>query len=343
MCYSLDVVYDQTAWECNSTLSEWEKEDLNPDQWFDSASLFLLPIASGLEPGKVFSTTLFTTRTRAVIGYLKTYTKTSVFRSTAARAPAQNMAADNLPRATPAIGIRAQSVQVLTTTKIWTETSTSFSTGYRTRTIAQEPIEKGSTALVAYRSFSELQSRTSPSVGVQTLNFYKNETSASPDQKENYNNYVAALVARLPIAAIAFGNEICPRMQKDPRAHSKEDVKTTLEVEWARVAIAAALIVTGQILAITVVLYYCRNVYVREDSNLATAELLKTVLVKIDDGSVMTGVELEDALDKALGGPVSYGTIPGAQGDYPKVALGRQVNYNFPEFPQFRKRSVLHR
>jgi len=333
MCYSLDVVFGQTAWECNSTLTEWGEED-PPKEPFDPSSLFLLPIASGLEPGKVFSTSIFTTRTKDVVGYLKTYTRTTMYKPTPRLANR-----DHLPRAPiPAVAV-ARPNAAGTITSVWTEVSTSFSTGYKTRTVTQAPVGKGSTSSVAYKWFAEVQSRTSPSVGVHTLNFYKNGTGLSPDQKRNYNNYVATLIARHPIAAIAFGNEICPRAQKDPRAHEKEDIKTTLEVKWARVAIAAGLIVAGQIIAITVVLYYCRNVYVREDSHLATAELLKTVLVKINDGSVMTGVELEGALDKALGGPVSYGTIPGPQGDYPKVALGRQVDYNFPEFPQFRKRS----
>jgi len=202
-------------------------------------------------------------------------------------------------------------------------------------------MRKGRTASVAFTLFTETQSRASPSVGVQTLNFYKKGTTLSSDQKENYNRYVAALVARLPIAAIAYGDFLCLYMNKDPKARWKEYVETRLEVKWDRVAGAASAIVASQILAIVVVLYYCRDVYVREDSHLATAELLKTVLIKIEDGSVMTGVELETALDKVLEGPVRYGTIPGPQGDYPRVALGREVEYNFPEFRQFRKRSVF--
>jgi len=72
-----------------------------------------------------------------------------------------------------------------------------------------------------------------------------------------YNGYVATLVARLPIAAIALGNQICPGIKKDPKDRLKEEVKTTLEVKWSRVAGAAGAIVAGQILTIAVVLYYC--------------------------------------------------------------------------------------
>lgn len=340
MCYSLDVVYGETAWECNSTLFERDEGPPPQKELFDSASLFLLPIARGVNIGQEFSTVVYTTTARAVIASLKTYTTSAVSKSTA-RARARGLDQDDPPRATPAIGIRAQAARVQTTTRVWTRISTSFSTVSRIRTVTKDPPRKGRTASVAYQTFTEPQSRTSPSVGLHILNFYKNGTSLSPDQKQYYNYYVAALVARLPIAAIGFGNQLCPRIQKDPEALETKEVKTTLEVDWDKVAGAASAIVASQILAIVVVLYYCRNVYVREDSFLATAELLKTVLIKIQDGSVMTGVELESALDKLLGGPVSYGTIPGSQGDYPRVALGRQVEYNFPEFPQFRKRSVF--
>jgi len=71
---------------------------------------------------------------------------------------------------------------------------------------------------------------------------------------------------------------------------------------------------------------------------LTTAELLKTVLNEIDDGNTMTAKELGGALDKALEGPVSYGTIPSSQRGQPRVALGPEVDYNFPGFPPFRKR-----
>jgi len=196
-----------------------------------------------------------------------------------------------------------------------------------------------------YRSFTDLQIRSSPSVGVQKLNFYQNGTGGSVTQQRYYNIYVAALIARLPIAAISYGNSdrIFPHVYKDPKARWTEHVETTLEVKWDRVGIAAGLIVAGQILAITAVVCYCRNVYVREDSYLTTAELLKTVLNEIDDGNAMNAKELGESLDKALGGPVSYGTILGSQRDRPRMALGREVDYNFPGFPPFRKRSIFRR
>ncbi|PUU81916.1 hypothetical protein B9Z19DRAFT_888929, partial [Tuber borchii] len=191
----------------------------------------------------------------------------------------------------------------------------------------------GRTPSIVYRSFSDLKSQSSPSVGVQNLNFYQNGTGGSTTQKNYYNLYIAGLVARLPIAAIAYGNEVFPRVEKVPDARWTEYVETKLEVKWGRVGIAAGTIVAVQILAITTILYYCRNVHVREDSYLTTAELLKTVLNRIEDGNTMTAKELEDASDEALEGPISYGTIPGPQKDQLRVALGCGVDDNFPGFP----------
>ena len=272
MFYPLDVVYHETAWECASILSETQLGNPHPKPLFNSASLFLLPIAQserkhGAQEGGGHS--------------------------------------DNS----------------------WGGPSV------------------GGTSSIVYRSFAELDSRSSPSVGVQKLNFYQNGTGSSVAQKKYYNLYVAALIARHPIAAIAYGNDgkIFPPMYKNPNAHWDVHVETTLEVKWDRVGFSAGAIVAGQILAITAVVCYCRNVYVREDSYLTTAELLKTVLNKIGDGNTMTAKELGEALDNVLEGPVSYGTIPGSQGDQPKVALGREVDYNFPGFPPFRKRSIFGR
>jgi len=267
MCYSLDVVYHETAWECTSSLFETLRGGPHPNPLFDSATLFLLPIVERVERS----------------GELE---------------PAGHL--DNSGGG-PSVG--------------------------------------GTTSIV-YRSFTDLKSQLSPSVGVQTLNFYQNGTGGSATQRNYYNLYIAGLVARLPIAAIAYGKEVFPRMQKDPEANWTQHVETALEVKWGRVALVAGAIVASQILAITAVLYYCRNVYVREDSYLATAELLKTLLSLIDDGDTMTAKELEDSLDELVG-LVSYGTIRGAQGDKPKVALGREVEYNFPRYPSFPKCSIF--
>ena len=198
---------------------------------------------------------------------------------------------------------------------------------------------------IVCQSFTDLFCQSSLSIGVQTLNFYKNGTGGSAFQKYLYNIYVATLVARHPIAAMAYGNEAFMKIPKDPAVGytSNKYVKTTLEAKWGRVCMTAGIIVGGQILAIATVLYYCRNVYAPEDSYLATADLLKGVLNQIDDGNTRTVEELGDALDKVLEGPVGYGTVRGPQGDHPMVAFGCKVENNFPGFPSFRKRSIFRR
>jgi len=355
MRYSLDVVYHQTAWECESTLREVrekQEEGLLPRPLFDSASLFLLPITSGVEPGQLSSATMLTKTTKEVTGYTRTYTRATVSKlKVPARARGENKG--DLPRVTPTIGVRSpqsqgvqssNGVQITTgaqTTKRWTETSVSLSTRYRAVTVTIRPVKMGRTASVVYRSFSKLQSKSSPSVGVQELNFYRYGQLDYADQKQYYNLYVAALVARLPVAAIAYGNRVFPHVPGGPKPGPTKSVATTLEVEWGRVAIAAGAIVASQILVIVAVLYYCRNVFVPEDRHLSTAELLKPVLNNIDDGTTMTGEEFESTLDKALGGPVSYGTIPSSQGGQPRVALGCKAGSNFPGFPPFRKRTTF--
>ena len=344
MNYSLDVVYHETAWECESTLDEVDKNQGGRPRrksLFDSPSLFLLPITSGLEPGQVSSTTVLTKTTKVVTGYPRTYTRTSVSKlKVPARARGENKG--DLPRVTRTIGVRSPQSHGQTT-KVWTETSMSLSIGHRIVTVTMGPVRMGRTASVVYRSFTELENRTSPSVGVHALNFYENGRPGHADQKAYHNLYVVALVARLPIVAIAYGNRVFPHMPGGPKPGPTKSVATTLEVKWSRVAIAASAIVASQILEITAVMYYCRNVFVPEDRHLTTAELLKPVLNNIDDGTTMTGEEFESALDKVLGDPISYGTIPSSQGDQPRVALGCGAGSNFPGFPPFRKRSIFRR
>jgi len=202
----------------------------------------------------------------------------------------------------------------------------------------------GGTSSVVYRLFTDVKRKSSPSAGVHTLNFYQNGTGGSATQNMYYNRYIAKMIGILPVSAISYGTAVFPRILKDPgvsRPFTTHHVETTLQVKWDRVFISAGTIVTSQILVIIAVVYYCRNVYVREDSLLTTAELLKTVLYKISDGNMMTAKELGASLDKVLEGPVSYGTIPGAEGEQPRVALGREVEYKFPRYPSFRKRSIF--
>ncbi|KAG0634073.1 hypothetical protein HOY80DRAFT_1061535 [Tuber brumale] len=158
-----------------------------------------------------------------------------------------------------------------------------------------------------------------------------------------YRLWVAGLVARLPIVAIAYANTDLPRFARGPHPNQTSGtayLHTTLEVDWLRVALIAASITGGQILVALAVLCYCNGVYTRDDSHLATAELLKTVITRFDDGKLMTGGELASSLDGALKAPVSYGTRKGQDGGPPEVDVASGLDDKFPPFPpkrQFRR------
>ena len=164
-----------------------------------------------------------------------------------------------------------------------------------------------------------------------------------PVDKIRWNSYtlwVSGLVARLPILAITYANTALPQYTRD--THSNQTVgaaylHTTLEVNWNRVTITAVSIIVGQILAILIVLYYCNSVYTRDDSHLATAELLKTVINRFDGGKLMTGEELAVSLDRALGVSVSYGTREDQDGGPLEVDLASGLDPNFPPFPHKRR------
>ncbi|PUU83782.1 hypothetical protein B9Z19DRAFT_962341 [Tuber borchii] len=148
--------------------------------------------------------------------------------------------------------------------------------------------------------------------------------------------WVSSLVARLPIVAITYANTVLPQYTRDTHSNQTAGtayLRTSLEVNWHRVTLITVGIVVGQILAILVVLCYCNGVYTRDDSHLATAELLKTVINRFDGGKLMTGEELAVSLDGVLGAPVSYGTRGGQDGSPPEVDLASGLDANFPPLP----------
>ncbi|KAF8536161.1 hypothetical protein BDD12DRAFT_890889 [Trichophaea hybrida] len=122
--------------------------------------------------------------------------------------------------------------------------------------------------------------------------------------------YVATLVARLPILAIASADEKLPKVNKEKSDSDKQGsfIVTHLEVKWVKVAATIEAIIGGQILEILIVLYYCRDVFIRDDSYLSTARLLNTVTAKVEHGSLGTGKQLAKYLDGSLGLQVQYGT-----------------------------------
>ncbi|KAG0634071.1 hypothetical protein HOY80DRAFT_1100964 [Tuber brumale] len=152
-----------------------------------------------------------------------------------------------------------------------------------------------------------------------------------------YYLWMAGLVARLPVLAIMHANTALPQFARGPYPNQTAGtayLHTSLEVNWFRVVLIAVSITAGQILAILAVLGYCAGVYTRDDSHLATAELLKTVITRFDDGRLMTGEELAASLDDVLKAPVSYGTRKGQDGGPPEVDLASGLDANFSPFPQ---------
>ncbi|KAG0635124.1 hypothetical protein HOY80DRAFT_1094810 [Tuber brumale] len=148
---------------------------------------------------------------------------------------------------------------------------------------------------------------------------------------------MAGLIARRVAAAIIYANTDLPMFARGPHPNQTSGaayIRTTLEVNWLRVVIIAVGITGGIILVILTVLYYCDGVYTRDDSHLATAELLKTVINKFDDGKLMTGEELAAYLDDVLEGSVSYGTRKGRDCGPPVVDLASGLDVKFSPFPQ---------
>jgi len=151
-----------------------------------------------------------------------------------------------------------------------------------------------------------------------------------------YRLWVSGVVARLPILAIMDANTALPKIARGPHPNQTDGTAFTykaLEVVWLLVALIAASITIGQVLAILTVLYYCNGIYTRDDSALATAELLKTIINRFDGGKLMTGEELAESLDSVLGAPVSYGTREGQVGGPPEVDLASGLDAKFPPFP----------
>ena len=194
-----------------------------------------------------------------------------------------------------------------------------------------------------YLSINRLPSSWGAQTALDGLDLICAQDFIMPLDKIRWNSYtlwISGLVARLPILAIIYENTAHPQYTRDTHSNDTAGtayLHTTLEVNWNRVTIAAVSIMIGQILAILIVLYYCNSVYTRDDSHLATAELLKTVINRFDGGKLMTGEELAVSLDRALGVLVSYGIREGQDGGPPEVDLASGLDPSFRPFPHKRR------
>ena len=176
---------------------------------------------------------------------------------------------------------------------------------------------------------------------IDTLEVICQQNFTMPLNERVWNSYrlwVTGVVARLPILAIMNANTALPRIARGPHPNQIAGAPytfKTLEIKWHRVVLIVASIMIGQFLAIGTVLYYCKGIYTRDDSHLATAELLKTVINTpgFDGSKLMTGEELAVSLDHILEGGVSYGTRAGQDGGPPDVDLASGLDAKFPPFP----------
>ncbi|KAF2262562.1 hypothetical protein CC78DRAFT_606095 [Lojkania enalia] len=121
--------------------------------------------------------------------------------------------------------------------------------------------------------------------------------------------YAAHVAARLPILAIIGADSQLPRVTREKGASERPFVNTVLEVRWKRTVAVLASILAGQVIAIAVVKFMCRRVFIRDhDSYLSLARLMKTVMEKKVVGrSTDSGKDLAQFL-KDEGVIMRYGT-----------------------------------
>ncbi|XP_014561713.1 hypothetical protein COCVIDRAFT_85780 [Bipolaris victoriae FI3] len=140
----------------------------------------------------------------------------------------------------------------------------------------------------------------------------------------------AHLAARLPILAILGADMQLPKVTKIPGASERLFIDVRLKVKLKEPIMVLFCIFGGQILAIGVVLFYCRKVFIRDHtSSLSIARLLKTTMEDVEGMSTCTGEELAEHLD-SKGVMMRYGTR--RKGDKTlEVDLWDDVEEDFPD------------
>jgi hypothetical protein len=107
----------------------------------------------------------------------------------------------------------------------------------------------------------------------------------------------------MPLLAISVADGKLPTESIDGSTE-KVHVTTTLEVKREYVFAITGALIGIQLFAISVVLYLCRNTFIRDGSFLSIARLFRTVMTKVEGGSLATG----EGLARGLGIKVKYGT-----------------------------------
>ncbi|KAJ5031368.1 hypothetical protein PSV08DRAFT_173340 [Bipolaris maydis] len=108
----------------------------------------------------------------------------------------------------------------------------------------------------------------------------------------------AHLAARLPLLAILGAEALLPKVTQAPGTPEQLFIDVRLKVKLKESITVLVCIFGGQILAISVVLFYCRNVFIRDyTSSLSVARLLKTTMEDVEGMSTSTGEELAEYLE----------------------------------------------
>lgn len=140
----------------------------------------------------------------------------------------------------------------------------------------------------------------------------------------------AHLAARLPILAILGADMQLPKVTKIPGASERLFIDVRLKVKLKKPIMVLLCIFGGQILAIGVVLFYCRKVFIRDHtSSLSIARLLKTTMEDVEGMSTCTGEELAEHLD-SKGVMMRYGTRRKSDKTL-EVDLWDDVEEDFPD------------
>jgi hypothetical protein len=144
----------------------------------------------------------------------------------------------------------------------------------------------------------------------------------------NAELYAAHISARLPVLTVMGAETVLPKVLRDAGDREQSYINITLEVRWPRAIAVLVAIVAGQLVAIAVVSFWCRKVFIRDhDSYLSVARLLRTAVYQIEGRSMHTGEELATYLEKT-GLSLRYGvrqTEDGYEGD-----LWVDVSGDFP-------------
>ncbi|RYP01586.1 hypothetical protein DL765_010851 [Monosporascus sp. GIB2] len=128
-----------------------------------------------------------------------------------------------------------------------------------------------------------------------------------------YELHAAHLAARLPILAIIGAERQLPRVTRENGASERPYITTRVKVRWDRAIGVLAMILVGQLLAVVVVFFSCKGVFIRDhDSFLSVARLLRTAVNTIEGGSADSGKELANRIRAETGegsvGGMRYGT-----------------------------------